>query len=109
MSNFKEKLLEVIEENPDVRFVVHPLNNSQTSELLEVFEDKKIYPIPPGLTLEKLRSHAEEEWGTEACYEVNLRGMFTSINNVEHWKQYTNDIIEWDAENGRFKFVEGCE
>lgn len=109
MANFKEKLIELINKNPGVRFVVHPLNNDEATRLLEVLKEKKIYPVPPGLTLEKLRSNAEEEWGGDSCYEVNLSTMLTSINNVEHWKQYTKDIVEWDAEEENFKFIKGCE
>ena len=111
MKTFRSELLRIIDASigNGVRFVVHPLNSTETDTLIDILNEKSIFPIPPGLTNEKLRENAESEWGDDACYEINLRGMFTSINNVEHWKQYTKDIIEWDDEKQHFNFVEGCE
>lgn len=111
MKTFKSELTRLIDANIDdsVRFVVHPHSKEETDSLFELFKQYGIIVPVPDLTLEKFREHAEEEFGGDVCYEVNLSTMITTSNNIEHWKQYTKDIIEWDEEDEKFKFVKGCE
>ena len=111
MKTFKSELSRLIDSNIDdsVRFVVHPHSKEETDSLFEIFKQYNIIAPVPGLTLEKYREHAEEEFGKDVCYEINLSSMITLTNNIEHWKQYTKDIIEWDGEKEQFNFIEGCE
>ena len=97
MNRFKENLKELIKENDGVRFVVHPTSNEERDDIFSIMEDIGITVLGPK-DLKEYRKNAEDMLGDNAAFEFNLSTMITSFNTVEHWKQYTNDIIEWDGE-----------
>lgn len=97
MSKFKEKLEYLIKENEGARFVIHPTSNEERDDVFSVMKEIGIIVLGPS-DLDECRKYAEDEFGEDAAFEFNLSTMITSFNTVEHWKQYTNDIIEWDGE-----------
>ena len=97
MSKFKEGLEDIIRKNEGVRFVVHPTSNEERNDVFSVMKDIGIIALGPA-DLDEYRKNAEKELGDDAAFEFNLSTMITSFGTVEHWKQYTKDIIEWDGE-----------
>ena len=97
MSNFKEKLEYLIKENEGVRFIVHPTSSKERDDVFSIMKDIGIIALGPK-DLDEYRKNAETDLGDDAAFEFNLSTMITSFGTVEHWKQYTKDIIEWDGE-----------
>lgn len=97
MSKFKENLERIIKNNDGVRFVIHPTSNEERNDVFSVMKDIGIIALGPA-DLDEYRKNAEDDLGDDAAFEFNLSTMITSFNTVEHWKQYTKDIIEWDGE-----------
>ena len=97
MSKFKEELESLIRENDGARFVVHPTSNEEKDDIFSIMKNIGIIAIGPA-DLDEYRKNAEDEYGDDAAFEFNLNTMITSFGTVEHWKQYTKDIIEWDGE-----------
>lgn len=97
MSKFKETLEYLIKENEGARFVVHPTSNEEKDDIFSIMKNIGIIAIGPA-DLDEYRKNAEDEYGDDAAFEFNLNTMITSFGTVEHWKQYTKDIIEWDGE-----------
>ena len=97
MSKFKETLEYLIKENEGTRFVVHPTSNEEKDDIFSIMKNIGIIAIGPA-DLDEYRKNAEDEYGDDAAFEFNLNTMITSFGTVEHWKQYTKDIIEWDGE-----------
>ena len=97
MSKFKEKLESLIRENDGVRFVVHPTSKNEKDDIFSIMKNIGIIALGPK-NLDEYRKNAETDFGDDAAFEFNLSSMITTFNNVEHWKQYTKDIIEWDGE-----------
>ena len=97
MSKFKDKLEYLIKENDGARFVIHPTSNEEMDDVFDVMKKIGIIVLGPK-DLDEYRKNAEDDLGDDAAFEFNLSTMITSFNTVEHWKQYTKDIIEWDGE-----------
>ena len=97
MSKFKETLEYLIKENDGARFVIHPTSNEEKDDIFSIMKNIGIIAIGPA-DLDEYRKNAEDEYGDDAAFEFNLNTMITSFGTVEHWKQYTKDIIEWDGE-----------
>jgi hypothetical protein len=97
MSKFKENLEDIIKKNEGARFVVHPTSNEERNDVFSVMKDIGIIALGPA-DLDEYRKNAENGLGDDAAFEFNLSTMITSFGTVEHWKQYTKDIIEWDGE-----------
>lgn len=101
MSEFKR----IIVKNPDVDFVVHITNKQQLDELVAALEELGFeYAVPLGTIREMAESFAAED-GYDGCWRVS-RGRGVAYNpSVEHWRLFTNDIVE--LRNGEIVFHEG--
>lgn len=90
MSKFKEIILK----NLDVDFVVHITSRAQLDELVAVLEELGFeYAVPLGSIAEMAESFAAED-GYDGCWRIS-RGRGVAYNpSVEHWRHFTNDIVE---------------
>lgn len=101
MKDFKE----LINKNPDVEFVVHTKNEQQLDELVDTLEELGFeYAVPLGTIGEMAESFARED-GYDGCWRISRERGVTYNSSVEHWKFFTNDIVE--IQNGVIAFHEG--
>lgn len=101
MSKFKEIILK----NPDVDFVVHITSKQQLDELVSVLDELGFeYAVPLGTIAEMAESFAAED-GYDGCWRVSRERGVAYNPSVEHWRLYTNDIVE--LRNGEIVFHEG--
>ena len=102
MKTFKTELERIIDVNKGARFVIHPTSKREKDDLFEVMEKLDVIAIGPD-NLQQYRENAEESYGDDAAFEMNMSTFTTSFGTVEHWKQYTRDIIEWKGDG--FEFI----
>lgn len=101
MSRFKE----IIFKNPDVDFVVHITSKQQLDELVAVLEELGFkYAVPLGTIAEMAEGFAAED-GYDGCRRVSRERGVAYNPSVEHWRHFTNDIVE--LRNGEIVFHEG--
>lgn len=101
MSKFKEIILK----NPGVDFVVHITSKAQLDELVAVLEELEFeYTVPLGTISEMAESFAAED-GYDGCWRVSRERGVAYNPSVEHWRHFTNDIVE--LRNGEIVFHEG--
>lgn len=101
MKDFKE----LITQNPDTEFVVHTKNKQQLDELVAALEELGFeYAVPFGTIREMAEQFALED-GYDGCWRISReRGVAYNLS-VEHWKLFTNDIVE--IRNNEITFHEG--
>lgn len=101
MSKFKDIILK----NPGVDFVVHITNKLQLDELVTTLEELGFeYAVPLGTIREMAESFAAED-GYDGCWRVSRERGVAYNPSVEHWKFFTNDIVE--IQNEEIVFHEG--
>lgn len=101
MSKFKEIILK----NPGVDFVVHITSKAQLDELVAVLEELGFeYAVPLG-TIREMAERFSREDGYDGCWRVSRERGVAYNPSVEHWKFFTNDIVE--LQNGEIVFHEG--
>ena len=84
--------------------ITSDFSNEEKDDIFSIMKNIGIIAIGPA-DLDEYRKNAEDEYGDDAAFEFNLNTMITSFGTVEHWKQYTKDIIEWDGEKFFFLVV----
>lgn len=90
MRDFKE----LIQKNPNAEFVVHTQNKRELDALVAALEDLGFeYAIPLGTISEMAESFARED-GYDGCWRVSRERGVAYNPSVEHWKFFTNDIVE---------------
>lgn len=100
MSEFKRIILK----NPGVDFVVHITSKAQLDELVSVLEELGFeYAIPLGTIAEMAEQFAQED-GYDGCWRVSRERGVAYNPSVEHWRLYTNDIVE--LRNGEIVFCD---
>ncbi|MBD5384036.1 MAG: hypothetical protein HDR72_03440 [Ruminococcaceae bacterium] len=101
MTDFKELILK----NPDVEFVVHVQNKQELDALVAALEKLEFeYAIPLGTVGEMAESFVRED-GYDGCWRVSRERGVAYNPSVEHWKFFTNDIVE--IRDGEIAFHEG--
>ena len=101
MTEFKE----LITKNPGVEFVVHTINKQQLDELVAALEEFGFeYVVPLGTIREMAENFARED-GYDGCWRISRERGVAYNPSVEHWKFFTNDIVE--IKNGEIAFHEG--
>lgn len=101
MTEFKE----LISKNPDVEFVVHTTNKQQLDKLVAALEELGFeYSVPLGTIGEMAESFAHED-GYDGCWRVSRERGVAYNPSIEHWKLFTNDIVE--VRNDKIAFHEG--
>lgn len=101
MSEFKRIILK----NPGVDFVVHITSREQLDELVAVLEELGFeYAVPLGTIAEMAERFAAED-GYDGCWRVSRERGVAYNPSVEHWRHFTNDIVE--LRNGEIVFHEG--
>lgn len=101
MKDFRE----LINKNPNTEFVVHIKNKQQLDELVAVLEELGFeYAVPLG-TIREMAERFVREDGYDGCWRVSCERGVAYNPSVEHWKLFTNDIVE--IQNGEIAFHEG--
>lgn len=101
MTDFKELILK----NPDAEFVVHTQNKRELDALVAALEELGFeYAIPLGTISEMAESFARED-GYDGCWRVSRERGVAYNPSVEHWKFFTNDIVE--IKDGVIAFHDG--
>lgn len=101
MKDFKE----LINKNPDAEFVVHTKNKQQLDELVSALEELGFeYAVPLG-TISEMAEQFSHEDGYDGCWRISHDRGVAYNSSVEHWKFFTNDIVE--IQNGEIAFHEG--
>lgn len=101
MTEFKE----LITKNPGVEFVVHTTSKQQLDELVAALEEFGFeYAVPLGTIREMAENFARED-GYDGCWRVSRERGVAYNPSVEHWKFFTNDIVE--IRNNEIAFHEG--
>lgn len=101
MVDFKE----LITKNPGVEFVVHTTNKQQLDGLVAALEDLGFeYAVPLGTICEMAKQFALED-GYDGCWRISRERGVAYNPSVEHWKLFTNDIVE--IRNDEIAFHEG--
>ncbi len=101
MTDFKELILK----NPGAEFVVHTQNKRELDALVDVLEELGFeYAIPLGTISEMAESFARED-GYDGCWRVSRERGVAYNPSVEHWKFFTNDIVE--MRDGEIVFHDG--
>lgn len=101
MKDFKELIIK----NPDAEFVVHTKNKQQLDELVSALEELDFeYAVPLGTIGEMAEQFAHED-GYDGCWRISRERGIAYNPSVEHWKFFTNDIVE--IQNGEIAFHEG--
>lgn len=101
MTDFKELILK----NPGVEFVVHTQNKRELDALVAVLEELGFeYAIPLGTISEMAEDFVRED-GYDGCWRVSRERGVAYNPSVEHWKFFTNDIVE--IQNGEIVFHDG--
>lgn len=102
MENRFQKL---IEKNENIEFVVHIQTREELEELIVALETLDFeYAIPLG----SLREMAEQfiaDDGYDGCWRISRERGVAYHPSVEHWKWFTNDIVE--LQNGEIVFHDG--
>lgn len=98
-------LKELILKNPDVEFVVHTQSKQELDALVAALEELGFeYAIPLGTISEMAESFARED-GYDGCWRVSRERGVAYNPSVEHWKFFTNDIVE--IKDGKIVFHDG--
>lgn len=91
MSKFKEIILK----NPDVDFVVHITSKQQLDELVSVLEELGFEFIVPSFgTIRQMAEAFVREDGYDGCWRVSRERGVSYYPSIEHWRLYTNNIVE---------------
>lgn len=99
--DFKELILK----NPGLEFVVHIKNKQELDELVDTLEELGFeYAVPLGTIREMAESFSRED-GYDGCWRISRERGVAYNPSVEHWKFFTNDIVE--LQNGEIVFHEG--
>lgn len=90
MTDFKELIIK----NPNVEFVVHTQNKNEFDSLIDTLEELGFeYSIPLGTIREMADDFAKDD-GYDGCWRVSRERGVAYNPSVEHWKFFTNDIVE---------------
>lgn len=101
MTDFKE----LITKNSGLEFVVHTKNKQQLDELVAALEELDFeYAVPLGTIREMAEQFALED-GYDGCWRISRERGVAYNPSVEHWKLFTNDIVE--IRNNEIAFHEG--
>lgn len=99
----KEDLKKLMEENPEIPFVLIVYSEQELEELFDVLKEKNYLPIPP-ISLDELKNNAVEEYGIPVGFKVNQYNLSVSFGTLDHWKMFTKDILRYTDEG--FEFIE---
>lgn len=102
----KKSLLKVTENNPGVRFVVVAKNEGELESITSFLEENEYDPIPP-ITVREMMHNAKRECGFPVGIRIDPNPKLVCFASIDHWRERTKDILEF--ENGKFRFIEGCE
>lgn len=101
MRDFKE----LIAKNPNAEFVVHTTNKQQLDSLVTALEELGFeYAVPLGTIREMAESFARED-GYDGCWRISRERGVAYNPSIEHWRLFTNDIVE--IRNNKIAFHEG--
>lgn len=90
----KNVFKELILKNPGAEFVVHVTDKQQLDELVSALEELGFeYAVPLGTIGEMAESFARE-YGYDGCWRVSRERGVAYNPSIEHWKLFTNDIVE---------------
>lgn len=91
----KEKLLDVINMNPDSSFVVKISNRWELNELLECIKPLDFRGVVP---LEELLENGFEEYNPVG-FKLNTSNRMISYASIEHWIELGYTIISYNGTN----------
>lgn len=98
-------LKELILKNSGLEFVVHIKNKQELDKLVDTLEELGFeYAVPLGTIAEMAERFAAED-GYDGCWRISRERGVAYDPSVEHWRLYTNDIVE--LRNGEIVFCEG--
>lgn len=101
MNKFKN----LIEKNKDIDFVIHIQTKEELDELIEILDELGYeYAIPLG-SLREMADQFVTYDGYDGCWRVSESKGIAYNPSVEHWKFFTNDIVE--IQNGEIQFHDG--
>ncbi len=100
-------LKELILKNPGLDFVVHVRNERELNSLVDALEELGFeYAVPLG-TIREMAEEFTREDGFDGCWRVSRERGVAYNASVEHWKFFTNDIVEF--KDGEIAFHEGYQ
>lgn len=100
----KENFKKLIKNNEGKSFVIRTTNKEEYMAVLETLVEMDFKPSVPLDTLENMMNGMVEEIGYNNYWRVCSRMGVTWNDSLEHWKQYTNDIVGFDN-NGKIYFL----
>lgn len=96
---------ELMEKNEGAEFVIHTQSKAELDELVSALEELGYeYAIPLGTIREMADSFAAED-GYDGCWRISRERGVAYNPSVEHWRFFTNDIVE--IRDGEIAFNEG--
>lgn len=96
---------ELMEKNEGAEFVIHTRSRAELEELVAALEELGYeYAVPLGSIREMADSFAAE-YGFDGCWRVSRERGVAYNPSVEHWRLFTNDIVE--LRDGEIAFNEG--
>ena len=102
MENRFQKL---IEKNENIEFVTHVQTREELEELITALETLEFeYAIPLGSLWEMAEQFVADD-GYDGCWRISRERGIAYHPSVEHWKCFTNDIVE--LQNGEVVFHDG--
>ncbi|MCI5844731.1 MAG: hypothetical protein MRZ94_03030, partial [Oscillospiraceae bacterium] len=102
MENRFQKL---IEKNENIEFVAHVQTKEELEELITALETLEFeYAIPLGSLWEMAEQFVADD-GYDGCWRISRERGIAYHPSVEHWKCFTNDIVE--LQNGEVVFHDG--
>lgn len=83
-----------MEKNEGAEFVIHTQSKAELDELVWALEELGYeYAIPIGTIREMADSFAAED-GFDGCWRISRERGVAYNPSVEHWRFFTNDIVE---------------
>lgn len=100
-----ERIQKVIENNKDKAFVVHVKNKEEHDILISLLEKMNYECTIPLKSLREMANELASINGYDGCWRISKEKGIAYHPSIEHWRLYTNDIIE--IKNGKLQFHEG--
>ena len=96
----------LIEKNEGKEFVFHTRTEEELDALVDALEELDFeFSLPFLGTIREMAAQFSEEDGFDGCWRISRERGVAYNDSVEHWRMYTNDIVE--IRNGEIEFNDG--
>jgi hypothetical protein len=97
---------ELLEKNEGAEFVVHVQSEAELEELVTALEALDYeFALPFLGTIREMAESFREEDGADGCWRISREKGVAYNNSVEHWRFFTNNIVE--MRDGSIEYNDG--